>query len=250
MVEEARLERRRAPQAHAQDLRGRPAAREVPRRARRRGAAEGRCEARRRACTSPRRSSTARTEKRNQGARSRMAGLPTSGQAMLFDGRTGEPSTGRHGGRDVHAQAPPLGRRQDPRAVSIGPYSLVTQQPLGGKAQFGGQRLGEMEVWAMEAYGAAYALQEFLTVKSDDVHGPNAHVRSDRQGRVHARAGPARELQRSHQGAPGACLNVELIEPAADRSRGGGRASRGRSELVCLPRSVNVRSLAVSHRKR
>ena len=56
-------------------------------------------------------------------------------------------------------------------ARSIGPYSLVTQQPLGGKAQFGGQRLGEMEVWAMEAYGAAYALQEFLTVKSDDVLG-------------------------------------------------------------------------------
>ena len=56
-------------------------------------------------------------------------------------------------------------------ARSIGPYSLVTQQPLGGKAQFGGQRLGEMEVWAMEAYGAAYSLQEFLTVKSDDVAG-------------------------------------------------------------------------------
>ena len=56
-------------------------------------------------------------------------------------------------------------------ARSIGPYSLVTQQPLGGKAQFGGQRLGEMEVWAMEAYGAAYTLQEFLTVKSDDVAG-------------------------------------------------------------------------------
>jgi DNA-directed RNA polymerase subunit beta len=58
-------------------------------------------------------------------------------------------------------------------ARSIGPYSLVTQQPLGGKAQFGGQRLGEMEVWAMEAYGAAYSLQEFLTVKSDDVTGRN-----------------------------------------------------------------------------
>ena len=56
-------------------------------------------------------------------------------------------------------------------ARSIGPYSLVTQQPLGGKAQFGGQRLGEMEVWALEAYGAAYGLQEFLTVKSDDVQG-------------------------------------------------------------------------------
>ena len=72
-------------------------------------------------------------------------------------------------------------------ARSIGPYSLVTQQPLGGKAQFGGQRLGEMEVWAMEAYGAAYALQEFLTVKSDDVHGPHPDVRVHRQGRARAR---------------------------------------------------------------
>ena len=68
-------------------------------------------------------------------------------------------------------------------ARSIGPYSLVTQQPLGGKAQFGGQRLGEMEVWTMEAYGAAYALQEFLTVKSDDVAGPHQDVRKDRKRR-------------------------------------------------------------------
>ena len=89
-------------------------------------------------------------------------------------------------------------------ARSIGPYSLVTQQPLGGKAQFGGQRLGEMEVWAMEAYGAAYALQEFLTVKSDDVHRPHAHVRGDRQGRARARGGPAGVVQRAPQGAPGA----------------------------------------------
>ncbi|MFO6483615.1 hypothetical protein ACLBR5_01010 [Escherichia coli] len=63
-----------------------------------------------------------------------------------------------------------LGRRQDARAFT-GSYSLVTQQPLGGKAQFGGQRFGEMEVWALEAYGAAYTLQEMLTVKSDDVNG-------------------------------------------------------------------------------
>jgi DNA-directed RNA polymerase subunit beta len=99
------------------------------------------------------------------------AQLPQSGQMVLFDGRTGEPFD-----QDVtvgtiymlklhHLAADKL------HARSIGPYSLVTQQPLGGKAQFGGQRLGEMEVWALEAYGAAYALQEFLTVKSDDVQG-------------------------------------------------------------------------------
>ena len=71
-------------------------------------------------------------------------------------------------------------------ARSIGPYSLVTQQPLGGKAQFGGQRFGEMEVWALEAYGAAYTLQEILTVKTDDVVGPHQDLRVDRQGREHA----------------------------------------------------------------
>ena len=74
------------------------------------------------------------------------------------------------GGLHLHAEAAPPGRRQDPRALDR-PLLLVTQQPLGGKAQFGGQRFGEMEVWALEAYGAAYTLQEMLTVKSDDVAG-------------------------------------------------------------------------------
>jgi DNA-directed RNA polymerase subunit beta len=99
------------------------------------------------------------------------AGLPTSGQMVLFDGRTGEAFD-----RDVTIGTLymlKLHHLADDKlhARSIGPYSLVTQQPLGGKAQFGGQRLGEMEVWALEAYGAAFALQEFLTVKSDDVQG-------------------------------------------------------------------------------
>jgi DNA-directed RNA polymerase subunit beta len=99
------------------------------------------------------------------------AKLPKDGKTQLFDGRTGEPFDQKvvvgyiymlklhHLVSDkIHARA-------------VGPYSLVTQQPLGGKAQYGGQRLGEMEVWALEAYGAAYALQEMLTVKSDDVAG-------------------------------------------------------------------------------
>jgi DNA-directed RNA polymerase subunit beta len=99
------------------------------------------------------------------------AGMPKSGQIQLFDGRTGEPFQ-----RPVtvgytymlklhHLVADKI------HARSIGPYSLVTQQPLGGKAQFGGQRLGEMEVWALEAYGSSHTLQEFLTVKSDDISG-------------------------------------------------------------------------------
>ncbi|MEW6534931.1 MAG: DNA-directed RNA polymerase subunit beta [Candidatus Auribacterota bacterium] len=101
----------------------------------------------------------------------RKAGLPEHGKSRLYDGRTGEPFD-----QEVvvgyiymlklnHLVADKI------HARAIGPYSLVTQQPLGGKAQFGGQRFGEMEVWAMEAYGAAYALQELLTVKSDDVQG-------------------------------------------------------------------------------
>lgn len=99
------------------------------------------------------------------------AGLPDIGQAILRDGRTGEAFENEVTVGIMYMLK--LHHLVDDKihARSIGPYSLVTQQPLGGKAQFGGQRLGEMEVWAMEAYGAAYSLQEFLTVKSDDVAG-------------------------------------------------------------------------------
>lgn len=101
------------------------------------------------------------------------AGLPITGQAILYDGRTGEPFDNPITVGVMYIMK--LHHLVDDKihARSIGPYSLVTQQPLGGKAQFGGQRLGEMEVWAIEAYGAAYSLQEFLTVKSDDVVGRN-----------------------------------------------------------------------------
>ena len=99
------------------------------------------------------------------------AGFDTSGQSIVFDGRTGEQFA-----RPVTVGVKYLLKLHhlvDDKihARSTGPYSLVTQQPLGGKAQFGGQRFGEMEVWALEAYGAAYTLQEMLTVKSDDVSG-------------------------------------------------------------------------------
>ncbi|MGD8738785.1 MAG: DNA-directed RNA polymerase subunit beta [Desulfobacterales bacterium] len=99
------------------------------------------------------------------------AGVEQTGQATLFDGRSGEPFDDKVTVGTMYVMK--LHHLVDDKihARSIGPYSLVTQQPLGGKAQFGGQRLGEMEVWAMEAYGAAYALQEFLTVKSDDMAG-------------------------------------------------------------------------------
>jgi DNA-directed RNA polymerase subunit beta len=99
------------------------------------------------------------------------AGLDTSGQVILVDGRTGEPFERKVTVGYIYMLK--LHHLVDDKihARSIGPYSLVTQQPLGGKAQFGGQRFGEMEVWALEAYGAAYTLQEMLTVKSDDVSG-------------------------------------------------------------------------------
>jgi DNA-directed RNA polymerase subunit beta len=103
-------------------------------------------------------------------------------------------------------------------ARSIGPYSLVTQQPLGGKAQFGGQRLGEMEVWAMEAYGAAYALQEFLTVKSDDVIGRTRMYESIVKGDHILEAGLPESFNVLLQELKALCLDVELIEdPTAPR---------------------------------
>jgi DNA-directed RNA polymerase subunit beta len=144
------------------------------------------------------------------------AGLPRSGQAILFDGRTGEPFE-----QDVTVGVMymlKLHHLVDDKihARSIGPYSLVTQQPLGGKAQFGGQRLGEMEVWAMEAYGAAYALQEFLTVKSDDVQGRTRMYESIVKGEYSLEAGLPESFNVLIKELQSLCLNVELVEgPAA-----------------------------------
>jgi len=140
------------------------------------------------------------------------AGRSTSGQAILFDGRTGEPFE-----QDVTVGIMymlKLHHLVDDKihARSIGPYSLVTQQPLGGKAQFGGQRLGEMEVWAMEAYGAAYALQEFLTVKSDDVQGRTRMYESIVKGEYALEAGLPESFNVLIKELQSLCLNVELVE--------------------------------------
>ena len=142
----------------------------------------------------------------------KMAGLPTSGQAVLFDGRNGEPFD-----NDVTVGVMyvlKLHHLVDDKihARSIGPYSLVTQQPLGGKAQFGGQRLGEMEVWAMEAYGAAFALQEFLTVKSDDVVGRTRMYESIVKGEHVLESGLPESFNVLLKELQSLCLNVELIE--------------------------------------
>src|SRR5262249_9029288 len=141
-----------------------------------------------------------------------LAGLPMTGQAILFDGRTG----------DAFDQNVTVGimymlklhHLVDDKihARSIGPYSLVTQQPLGGKAQFGGQRLGEMEVWAMEAYGAAYALQEFLTVKSDDVMGRTRMYEAIVKGDYTLEAGLPESFNVLIKELQSLCLNVGLVE--------------------------------------
>ena len=143
-----------------------------------------------------------------------LAGLPRSGQTVLFDGRTGEAFD-----HDVTVGIMymlKLHHLVDDKihARSIGPYSLVTQQPLGGKAQFGGQRLGEMEVWAMEAYGAAYALQEFLTVKSDDVQGRTRMYESIVKGEYTLDPGLPESFNVLIKELQSLCLNVELVETA------------------------------------
>jgi DNA-directed RNA polymerase subunit beta len=97
-------------------------------------------------------------------------------------------------------------------ARSIGPYSLITQQPLGGKAQFGGQRLGEMEVWALEAYGAAHTLQELLTAKSDDVYGRTKIYEALVKGETPAEPGLPESFNVLIRELQSLCLNVELLK--------------------------------------
>jgi len=140
------------------------------------------------------------------------AELPTSGQMILFDGRTGEAfenpvTVGIMYMLKLHHLV-----EEKIHARSIGPYSLVSQQPLGGKAQFGGQRLGEMEVWAIEAYGAAYSLQEFLTVKSDDVAGRTRMYESIVKGENILEPGLPESFNVLVKELQSLGLNVELVE--------------------------------------
>jgi DNA-directed RNA polymerase subunit beta len=149
-----------------------------------------------------------------------LAGLPTSGQTVLFDGRSGEAFDQEVTVGVMYMLK--LHHLVDDKihARSIGPYSLVTQQPLGGKAQFGGQRLGEMEVWAMEAYGTAYALQEFLTVKSDDVQGRTRMYEAIVKGEYNLEPGLPESFNVLIKELQALCLNVELVEPGAQAATG------------------------------
>src|SRR5690606_17904565 len=156
-----------------------------------------------------------------------LAGLPSSGQTVLFDGRTGEAFD-----NDVTVGVMymlKLHHLVDDKihARSIGPYSLVTQQPLGGKAQFGGQRLGEMEVWAMEAYGAAYSLQEFLTVKSDDVVGRTRMYEAIVKGENTLESGLPESFNVLIKEMQALGLDVELLETVpAEEAKGADTAER------------------------
>jgi len=142
----------------------------------------------------------------------RAANLPETGQVILFDGKTGEAfdqdvTVGIMYVLKLHHLV-----EDKIHARSIGPYSLVTQQPLGGKAQFGGQRLGEMEVWAMEAYGAAYGLQEMLTVKSDDVAGRTRMYEAIVKGENILEPGLPESFNVLIQELKALTLNCELVE--------------------------------------
>jgi DNA-directed RNA polymerase subunit beta len=140
------------------------------------------------------------------------AGFDSSAQVTLYDGRTGDQF--KHKVTVGVMYVLKLHHLVDDKihARSIGPYSLVTQQPLGGKAQFGGQRLGEMEVWAMEAYGAAYALQEFLTVKSDDVAGRTRMYEAIVKGKHTLEPGLPESFNVLIKELQSLCLDVELLE--------------------------------------
>jgi DNA-directed RNA polymerase subunit beta len=144
------------------------------------------------------------------------AGLPTSGKTLLYDGMTGEafeqPAT------VGYIYMLKLSHLVDDKihARSIGPYSLITQQPLGGKAQFGGQRFGEMEVWALEAYGAAYILQELLTAKSDDVYGRTRIYEAIVKGEAAIEPGVPESFNVLVRELQALCLDVELIKSATE----------------------------------
>jgi DNA-directed RNA polymerase subunit beta len=164
----------------------------------------------------------------------RRAKVHETAQSILFDGRTGEAfqnpvTVGVMYMLKLHHLV-----EEKIHARSIGPYSLVSQQPLGGKAQFGGQRLGEMEVWAIEAYGAAYSLQEFLTVKSDDVAGRTRMYESIVKGENILEPGLPESFNVLVNELKALALNVELMESdiLTDQLDG---TDEGETEEVALP---------------
>jgi len=176
----------------------------------------------------------------------REAGRPESGQAVLYDGLTGDrfsrPVT--VGIKYMLKLAHMIDDKMHAR--SIGPYSLVTQQPLGGKAQFGGQRFGEMEVWALEAYGAANTLQELLTVKSDDVVGRTKIYESIIKGHNMLSPGVPESFNVLVKELQSLCLNMELIQmedlrqPALDLEEGYEDSDADEADLGLLDEDLGL----------
>ena len=158
------------------------------------------------------------------------AKLPVSGQTVLYDGRTGEPFYQEVTVGYIYMMKLAHMVEDKMHARSIGPYSLITQQPLGGKAQFGGQRLGEMEVWALEAYGAAYTLQEMLTVKSDDVVGRNRIYETIVKGENLLESGRPESFNVLVKELQGLALNLKLVKEGKDITP----QPKGRSSSVGL----------------
>lgn len=148
------------------------------------------------------------------------AGLPRTGKIQLYDGQTGEPFD--HQSTVGIAYIMKLSHLVEDKihARSVGPYSLVTQQPLGGKAQHGGQRFGEMEVWALEAYGAAHVLQEMLTIKSDDVFGRAKAYESIVKGEPIRKPRTPESFNVLRKELQSLCLNVDLIQPTETPEEG------------------------------
>ena len=201
------------------------------------------------ACRSRRRCSTA-PRKRTSSDMLELAGLDHSGQSTLYrrpHRRAVRPQG--HGRLHLHAQAAPSGRRQDPRAFDRA-VQLVTQQPLGGKAQFGGQRFGEMEVWALEAYGAAYTLQEMLTVKSDDVAGRTKVYEAIVRGDDTFEAGIPESFNVLVKELRSLGLNVELHNSKQSATRrprrrlSNNKRSGADSRRAIMPHSFEVRATA------
>ncbi len=145
------------------------------------------------------------------------AGHPESGKSRLFDGRSGEPFDQEVVVGYIYMMKLNHLVADKIHARAVGPYSLITQQPLGGKAQYGGQRFGEMEVWALEAYGAAYTLQELLTVKSDDVQGRTKIYESLVKGDTSLQAGTPQSFNVLMKEMQSLCLNVRLGDGGIDR---------------------------------
>ncbi len=162
------------------------------------------------------------------------AWISTDGKSVLYDGRTGDPFDQRVVVGEIYMLKLHHLVTDKIHARATGPYSLVTQQPLGGKAQYGGQRMGEMEVWALEAYGVAYALQELLTVKSDDVAGRTRIYESIVKGQNTLEAGMPESFSVLMHELRGLCLDMKLLggEGAAQQQEGALAATSPATNLI------------------